>query len=170
MPGGDQNSDSGKRVEHVEIDGKLQPAPEGMAADLTIAEETHWKIQVTSGILKKETETWKLTNLRVMRGGQYVMLKDCDDIVAVNIRKKLGGSVGDIQFIKQDAPAITFAGVKDPCSLVEMANAANEKVLAIIREAEKRHAARLGTGSTCSHCSRENPTTAKFCNQCGRPL
>jgi len=31
-----------------------------------------------------------------------------------------------------------------------MANAANEKVLAIIKEAEKRHAARPGgTGSTC---------------------
>ncbi len=114
MPGGDQNSDSGNRVEYVEIDGKLQPAPKGMTTDLTIAEETLWQIQITNGILKKETETWKLTNLRAMRGCQYVMLKDCDDVVAVNIRKKLGGSVGDVQFIKQRAPAITFAGVKDP--------------------------------------------------------
>jgi len=114
MPSGYQNSDNGKRVEHVEIDGKMQPAPKGTTADLTIAEETLWKIQITNGILKKEIETWKLTNLREMRGGQYVMLKDCDDVVAVNIRKKLGGSVGDVQFIKQRAPAITFAGVKDP--------------------------------------------------------
>jgi hypothetical protein len=74
MPSGDQNSDSRKQVEHVEIDGKLQPAPKGMTADLTIAEETLWKIQITNGILKKETETWKLTNLRAIRGGQYVML------------------------------------------------------------------------------------------------
>lgn len=112
MPGEDQNSDSGKRVEHVEIDDKLQPAPKGMTADLTIAEETLWKIQITNGILKKETETWKLTNLRAMRGSQYVMLKDCDDVAAANIRKKLGGRIGDVQFIK--APAIIFAGVKDP--------------------------------------------------------
>lgn len=99
------------------------------------------------------------------------MLKDCDDVVAVNIRKKLGGRVGDIQFIKKGAPAITFAGVKDPYSLVEMANAANEKVLAIIREAEKRHAARPeGTGSTCSRYNSENPPTAKFCNQCGSSI
>lgn len=58
IPGGDQNSDSGKRIEHFEIDGKLQPAPKGITADLTIAEETLWKIQITNGILKKETETW----------------------------------------------------------------------------------------------------------------
>ncbi|HEU4605685.1 MAG TPA: hypothetical protein VFS46_05545 [Nitrososphaera sp.] len=129
----------------------MQPAPKGMTADLTIAEETLWKIQIIKGVFKKETETWKLTNLRAMRGDQYVMPKDCDDVVAVNMRKKLGASVGDVQFLKQGASAITFTGVKDPYSLVEMANAANEKVLAIIREAEKRHAARPGgTGSTCS--------------------
>lgn len=58
-----------------------------------------------------------------MRGGQYVMLKDRDDVVAVNIRKKLGVSVRDVQFIKPGAPAITLTGVKDRYSLVEMANA-----------------------------------------------
>lgn len=82
------DSDSAKRVEHVEVDGEMQPAPEGMAADFTIVEETLWKLQITRGIIKKETETWKLTNLRAVRGDRYVMLKDCDDVVALNIRKK----------------------------------------------------------------------------------
>ena len=58
-----------------------------------------------------------MTNLRAMRGCQYMMLKDCDDVVAVNLRKKLGVSVGDVQFIKQGAPAIIFAGVRTSTAL-----------------------------------------------------
>jgi zinc ribbon protein len=167
----DPEADSGKTkwVEHVEVDGKMQPAPKGMEADLTIKEETLWKTEITKGVFKKETETWKLTNLRAMRGGQYVMLKDCEDIVVANINKKRGGaSTGDIQFIKQGSPAIIFTGVEDPDRLAEMARAANEKVLAMIRDAEEKHAAEKGI--TCSQCNRENPARAKFCNSCGRPL
>ena len=43
--------------------------------------------------------------------------------------EELGGSVGDIQFIKQGVPTVPFTGVNDPDSLAEMAKAAGEKCL-----------------------------------------
>jgi hypothetical protein len=164
----------------VEIDGKLQPRPKSAVAKRSVTEETLWKTQIKGGALKLDTTIkLKLTNLRAMRDDQWLMLKDCD-IIVTNKAAQSGTIVGDIQFIKQGAPVITFTKVNDPNRIAAMAIAAKEHVLALIKEgeeeikAEEEAIARMKAQGindiTCSRCTKKNPLDSKFCSNCGSPL
>lgn len=120
----------------VEVDGKLQPMPKGAVTKRSVTEETLWEAQIKGGALTLDASiTLKLTNLRAMRDDQWVMLKDCD-IVVENKAEQSGMIVGDIEFIKQGVPAITFTKVNDPDRIAAIAIAAKEHVLTLIKEAE----------------------------------
>lgn len=182
----------------VEIDGKLQPKPKDMVVHVNVKEEIIWQHDITKGIFKKEVvESWILTNVRAIRGGSYVMLKDCDSIVIANRHSRSQGSgvsvragyarvgnynsqsktIGDVQFIKGGVPVIMFHQVVDPGGLSAMAKAARKNILTLIKEAEKELKAteeskksQKGAGITCPECKNKNPPGAKFCNGCGKSL
>jgi hypothetical protein len=78
----------------------------------------------------------KLTNLRAIRDNEWVMLKDCDIVVANKTVQEDGTTVGDIEFAKQGAPVIVFTKVTDPDRIAAMAIATKEHVLALIKKAE----------------------------------
>lgn len=182
---------------YAEGNGDIQPKPEGMTSHRTVKEETIWQYNVTKGIFKKEiVETWTLTNLRAIRGGRWVMLKDCDSIVIANRHTKSTGSgfstgrygvrygtynsssktFGDVQFIKGGVPVIVFSNIPDPGGLSAMAKAARKSLIALIKEAEKEQKAaakakpKKEAGILCQECKNENPAEAKFCNGCGKAL
>jgi nucleoside 2-deoxyribosyltransferase len=80
----------------------------------------------------------KLTNLRAIRDNEWVMLKDCDIVVANKTVQEDGTTVGDIEFAKQGAPVIVFTKVTDPDHIAAMAIAAKEHVLALIKRLKQR--------------------------------
>jgi hypothetical protein len=80
-----------------------------VAAKRHVVEETLWEAEVKGGALSLDTSIrLTLTNLRAIRDDQWVMLKDCDIVVA-NKTAQDGTTVGDIEFVKQGAPAVTLS-------------------------------------------------------------
>jgi hypothetical protein len=169
-----------------------------------IEEQIIWKNEVMKGIIRKEVgETQILTNLRVIRNGQAFNLHSLDDVVVMNkhsIRKgtyvstgrytrigtgtSTGKSIGDVVFIYQGKPVITFYQIGDPAGLAKLAKTARKSILDRLKMEEKakiaadraaakpkpKKAPTSGSSLACSQCSNENPADAKFCNGCGKAL
>jgi hypothetical protein len=177
-----------------------------------------WFHHITEGFFRKKVvQTLKITNRRVSIGWDDIALDLLDDIVVMNQHRvsesnytSFGGmrgsprigtgkskskNVGDIVFIYQGNPRITFRQIPDPQGVARLAKAARKRLLEEKKAVEKMNKARLqeqqqrekqqqqqqkkrisittttnkGT-TTCPRCNSKNPEGSKYCNNCGLRL
>jgi hypothetical protein len=172
-------------------------------------EETLWRNQITQGIFKKRVvEVHTITNYRVLRNDKGIMFKDIDDVVVMNQHRVsqsnyMGTSygryarfgtgstqsksktVGDVVFMRQGKPVITFSQIADPHGVVRLAKSAKRSVTQALKTEEKKNkqlqrdrerdmVERPSRGRrdivVCSHCKNENQKGSKICNNCGAKL
>lgn len=124
-------------------------------------EQSIWHNEVMTGIIhRKVVETQTITNYRVLRSDCGVFLKDLDDIVIMNQQRisqsqysgissgrysRVGFgntrsksiTVGDLVFVYQGRPYITFSQISDPYGVARLAKAARKRILQAIKTAEK---------------------------------
>jgi ribosomal protein L40E len=73
-------------------------------------------------------------------------------------------TIGDVVFMKDGIPFITFSQISDPSGLVRLAKTIKKQLFA-----EKKTNQTLSK-PTCSKCGNSNPADSSFCNSCGYVL
>ena len=172
-----------------------------------------WKNNVMTGIIhRKVVETQIITNFHVMQNGRSIALSDIDDIVIMNQHRESqfqgnryhfrgsgmsygtgrssGKSIGDLVFIYQGQPSITFRQIQDPSGVARLAKAARRNMTQQIKNAERQQVKlqkeqerqrkvtqkadnlqfKTMTELICQKCQSANPQDALFCNKCGSKL
>ena len=172
-----------------------------------------WKNNVMTGIIhRKVVETQIITNFHVMQNGRSIALSDIDDIVIMNQHRESqfqgnryhfrgsglsygtgrssGKSIGDLVFIYQGQPSITFRQIQDPSGVARLAKAARRNMTQQIKNAERQQVKlqkeqerqrklaeksenqqfKNVTELICHTCQSSNPQDAIFCNKCGSKL
>jgi ribosomal protein L40E len=172
-----------------------------------------WQNNVMTGIIhRKVVETQVITNFHVKQNSTSIRLSDIDDIVVMNQHRESqfqgnryrvrgsgfsygtgrssGKSIGDLVFIYQGQPSITFRQISDPSGVVRLAKAARRNMIQQLENVEKqqirdqkeRERQRSFKEKTenlrssnindrmCKGCQGYNPPDALFCNKCGSKL
>lgn len=85
----------------------------------------------------------------------------------VGTSKGISETIGDVVFMKDGIPYITFAQISDPSGLARLAKTVKKQLFV-----EKKFVKIQQTGikSTCSKCGNLNPSDSSFCNKCGSIL
>jgi ribosomal protein L40E len=184
-------------------DGQAYPGPENII----------WQNNVMTGIIhRKVVETQVITNFHVVQNSRSIPLSDIDDIVIMNQHRESqfqgnryhfrgsglsygtgrssGKSIGDLVFIYQGQPGITFRQISDPSGVARLAKAARRNMIQQIKSLEKQQIKaqkeqerqrkmtekahykqfKTETELTCQKCQSTNPQDALFCNKCGSKL
>src|SRR5688500_12572038 len=116
-------------------DGKAYLGPENII----------WQNNVMTGIIRRKVvETQVITNFHVRQNSRWIPLSDIDDIVIMNQHRESqfqgnryhirgsglsygtgrssGKSIGDLVFIYQGQPGITFRQISDPSGVARLAD------------------------------------------------
>jgi Double zinc ribbon len=86
------------------------------------------------------------------------------DVEANNMSSK---TVGDVVFMKEGKPFITFSQVSKPDEVVRVAQDTKAQIFPLPRNLNKTSKSKI---ITCLHCNTVNPAGAKFCNMCSSKL
>ena len=181
-------------------DGKAYLGPENII----------WQNNVMTGIIRRKVvETQVITNFHVRQNSRSIPLSDIDDIVIMNQHRESqfqgnryhirgsglsygtgrssGKSIGDLVFIYQGQPGITFRQISDPSGVARLAKAARRNMIQQIKIAQRQQIKvqkeqdrlrkvsekagnkqfKTAAELICQKCQSANPQDALFCNKCG---
>ena len=85
-------------------------------------------------------------------------------------------SVGDVVFMYNGKPLIQFNQVSDPSGVTKLAQSARKHLLGlqkiVMKEQKKNDVIQIDkiNSNVCPDCNFKNPTSSKYCNQCGSKL
>ncbi|AIC14557.1 zinc ribbon domain-containing protein [Nitrososphaera viennensis] len=81
-------------------------------------------------------------------------------------------TIGDVAFMYNGAPRITFVGVEDPDALAALARKAidNSKVVFRLRQPAGQSPVMPQSIDVCPKCNAQNMPASNFCSKCGMPL
>jgi hypothetical protein len=171
---------------------------------LAAGEKVLWRVGKTSGVFSKHAE-WiqALTNFRVLEynfqthGSKAVALPSVDDIIVANKRTESNSiysgthnyrtrttkssTFGDIVFISEGRPVITFHQAVDPDAVVEIAKSARQQAMKTkmtnpaiapeeVTKLEANPALTTNKETLCKSCGSPNSPLSCFCGQCGAKL
>jgi len=91
------------------------------------------------------------------------------------------GTIGDVVFVKDGKPTVTFLQVSDPNDIASLANAVIEELFKPLKQGKKTQLPlieepimKLKTSKTgelvCPYCGTENHAASTFCSNCGFAL
>jgi hypothetical protein len=177
-------------------------------------EEIIWRGHVMKGTIhKKVAEIRLITNMRVTQNNTVFNLSDLDDIIVMNqqyssqdtryyiggvstaygIGQSRGTTIGDVVFIYQGKPVITFRRVRDPQGVASLAKTArknaiqnankiqeiNTKIVKPINNEQSQkndnnfpidNSTIINNIIMCHKCGCKNKSDSNFCNECGNNL
>lgn len=155
-------------------------------------EKVLWKIDVVSGgfFRHKTVGMLAVTNYRIVGAYKEMPLQDVEDIVILNKTqsftysgstttsspnishqdlKSESETTGDVAFMRNGVPDIVFRGMDDPDGIANLARAARNNILDILRSQENKNKM-SNKQVVCLQCNSPNPLGSKFCNSCGYSL
>lgn len=151
------------------------------------SDATLWKDEVKDWWGRKVIDARYITTTEAVRNGKWISHGLMEDITVTNVSAKyksqyrefdypvipdeirLGSSeserieVGDVVFMYQGQPYITFEKVRDPRGVANIARSALQAFL-------QRKEATSEKNIYCIQCNAKNPADSKFCSRCDASL
>lgn len=176
-----------KDTASTEYDKKTPSRDEPPSDDGYIADMTIWKDEITDFWGRKVVDARYITTTKVVRNGKWISHGLVEDIIVTNVSAKyksqytefdypvipdemrLGRSeserieIGDVVFMYQGQPYITFEKVQDPQGVASIARSARQAFL-------QRKEATSEKNIYCIQCNAKNAADSKFCSRCGASL
>lgn len=177
-----------KDASSVEYDKKTAHQDEPPSDDGYIADVTIWKDEVTDGLFRRRViDARYITTTKIVRNGKWISHGLVEDIIVTNVSAKrksqsverdFSGNyddlrfsesqsekveMGDVVFMYQGMPYITFERVQDPQGVANIARSARSAFL-------QKKAATTESHIYCTQCNAKVPSGSNFCSKCGANL
>ncbi len=119
-------------------------------------------------IVKNEVRTYESNRFGNFTGGGRAFAgKEMDESYGPS------RMIGDVLFMRDGKPIVTFVQVSDPHELASLAKAVIEQLFTPLKTGKTRQLPMAGVrtrgtdDSVCAYCGNVNPSGSKFCNKCG---